>query len=119
MTTLPNGFSYHAPHRDRHWFFAVVAFLFSAALHVGLLYWMQDLRLDASELAEQLGVPRAANTVMLAALAYLDATGLPRGKLLEALDASFAKKPKLIPVNRKIFEAATAWCRDHLQEAGR
>lgn len=73
----------------------------------------------ASELAEQLGVPRAANTVMLAALAYLDATGLPRGKLLEALDASFAKKPKLIPVNRKIFEAATAWCRDHLQEAGR
>ncbi len=53
MTTLPNGFSYHAPHRDRHWFFAVVAFLFSAALHVGLLYWMQDLRLDASELAEQ------------------------------------------------------------------
>ena len=70
------------------------------------------------QLAEQLGVPRAANTVMLAALAYLDATGLPRGKLLEALDASFAKKPKLIPVNRKIFEAATAWCRDHLQEAG-
>ena len=53
MTTLPNGFSYHAPHRDRHWFFAAVAFLFSAALHVGLLYWMQDLRLDASELAEQ------------------------------------------------------------------
>jgi len=23
------------------------------------------------------------------------------------------------PVNRTIFEAATAWCRDHLQEAGR
>ncbi len=68
----------------------------------------------ATELAEKLGVPRAANTVMLAALAYLNAMGLPQDKMLSALDASFAKKPKLIPVNRKIFDEATAWCRDNL-----
>ena len=74
--------------------------------------------IPASELAEQLGVPRAANTVMLAALSYLDATGLPREKLLEALDASFVKKPKLIPINRKVFEAATEWCRENIKEHG-
>jgi 2-oxoisovalerate ferredoxin oxidoreductase beta subunit len=69
----------------------------------------------ATELAEKLGVPRAANTVMLAALAYLNAMGLPQDKMLSALDASFAKKPKLIPVNRTIFDQATAWCRDNLK----
>lgn len=53
MNTLANGFSYRPPRRDSHWFFAAIAFLFSAALHVILLYWAQDLRLDASELAEQ------------------------------------------------------------------
>ena len=68
----------------------------------------------ATELAAQLGVPRAANTVMLAALAHLDAIGLPRERLLQALDESFARKPKLIPVNRKVFETALAWCETHL-----
>jgi 2-oxoisovalerate ferredoxin oxidoreductase beta subunit len=71
----------------------------------------------AMELAAKLGVPRAANTVMLAALSFLNATGLPQTKLIEALDASFAKKPKLIPVNRNLFEAATTWCGDNLQAA--
>jgi 2-oxoisovalerate ferredoxin oxidoreductase beta subunit len=68
----------------------------------------------AASLAEQFGVPRAANTVMLAALAHLNASGLPRERLLEALDESFAKKPKLIPVNRRVFESALAWCETHL-----
>jgi 2-oxoisovalerate ferredoxin oxidoreductase beta subunit len=69
----------------------------------------------ATDLAGQLGVSRAANTVMLAALAHLNASGLPRERLLEALDESFAKKPKLIPVNRKVFEGALAWCEAHLK----
>jgi 2-oxoisovalerate ferredoxin oxidoreductase beta subunit len=69
----------------------------------------------ATDLAGQQGVPRAANTVMLAALAHLNAAGLPRERLLEALDESFAKKPKLIPVNRKVFDAALAWCEAHLR----
>jgi 2-oxoisovalerate ferredoxin oxidoreductase beta subunit len=69
----------------------------------------------ATDLAAQQGVPRAANTVMLAALAFLNASGLPRERLLQALDESFAKKPKLIPVNRNVFEAAFAWCEAHLR----
>ena len=69
----------------------------------------------ATELAGQQGVPRAANTVMLAALAHLNAAGLPRERILEALDESFARKPALIPVNRKVFEAALAWCEAHLR----
>lgn len=69
----------------------------------------------ATALAEKLGIPRAANTVMLAALCYLDATGLSQETVLTALDASFAKKPKLIPVNRRVFDEAIAWCRTHLK----
>jgi len=64
----------------------------------------------ATGLAEKLGVPRAANTVMLAALHHLDATGLTREHLLAALDARFAKKPKLIHVNRPVFDEASTWC---------
>ncbi len=70
--------------------------------------------MPATELAAKLGVPRASNTVMLAALSYLKATGLSEERLLEALDASFAKKPKLIPINREIFAKATAWCRENM-----
>ena len=69
--------------------------------------------IPATAIAAEQGVPKAANTVMLAALAHLGAAALPRERLLAALDASFARKPKLIPVNRTVFDAALAWCRDH------
>jgi 2-oxoisovalerate ferredoxin oxidoreductase beta subunit len=68
----------------------------------------------ATDLAGELGVPKAANTVMLAAIAHLGAIGLPRERILQALDESFARKPKLIPINHKVFEAALAWCEAHL-----
>ena len=72
-----------------------------------------EMRDPATAIAAEQGVPKAANTVMLAALAHLGAAALPRERLLAALDASFARKPKLIPVNRTVFDAALAWCRDH------
>jgi len=68
----------------------------------------------AASLAEKLGVPRAANTVMLAVLHYLAAIDSPKETILAALDASFAKKPRLIPVNRHIFNESLAWCQAHL-----
>lgn len=69
------------------------------------LYMMPSLKL-----ATEFGVPKATNTVMLAALAHLKVTGLATERLLDALDDSFKKKPKLIPVNRDIFQKAFAWC---------
>ncbi len=72
--------------------------------------------MPATQLAIDLGVPKAANTIMLAALAYHHATGLDTEKLLQALDASFEKKPKLIPINREIFQKAIAWCEENLHD---
>ncbi len=63
----------------------------------------------AISLSNELGMPKAANTAMLGALIALNATGLSKDQLLNALDASFAKKPALIPRNRAIAEAAAAW----------
>ena len=68
-------------------------------------------------LAQELGVPKAANTMMLAALSRLGVTGLKQEHLLEALDASFKKKPALIEKNRQLFNEAVAWLeKHHLQE---
>jgi 2-oxoisovalerate ferredoxin oxidoreductase beta subunit len=69
----------------------------------------------AIDLAQQLGVPRAANTVMLAALAFTNATGLRDSAWQQALEASFRAKPALVEKNRRVFEAAMAWCREHLK----
>jgi 2-oxoisovalerate ferredoxin oxidoreductase beta subunit len=68
----------------------------------------------AIDLALQQGVPRAANTVMLAALHQLGGTGVPAQAMLLALDASFRSKPSLVEKNRRVFDAAAMWCRDHL-----
>ena len=65
------------------------------------------------KLATEFGVPKATNTVMLAALAHLGVTGLATERLLDALDDSFKKKPKLIPINRDIFQKAFAWCEEN------
>ena len=72
------------------------------------LYVMPSLKL-----ATEFGVPKATNTVMLAALAHLGVTGLATERLLDALDDSFKKKPKLIPINRDIFQKAFAWCEEN------
>lgn len=55
--------------------------------------------------AEQ-GLPKAANTLMLAAMSRLGVTRLTREHLLDALTASFKKKPALAEKNRVLFETA-------------
>ena len=70
--------------------------------------------MPAIDLSIQLGVPKAANTMMLAALLKLNATGLAREHLLAALYASFAKKPALIEKNRVLVEEAEKWIEGHL-----
>ena len=66
------------------------------------------VRWPAIRLAEEFGVPKAANTMMLAALKKLDCTGLSGASLEAALVASFKKKPELGEKNRELLRKAEA-----------
>jgi 2-oxoisovalerate ferredoxin oxidoreductase beta subunit len=71
----------------------------------------------AIDLSIKFGMPKAANTIMLAALSRLGVTGLKREFLLDALDASFRRKPSLVEKNRMLFGEAEAWLDKHLPAA--
>ena len=60
----------------------------------------------AIRMAEEFGVPKAANTMMLAALKKFDCTGLSGESLEKALVASFKKKPALGEKNRELLRLA-------------
>ena len=67
---------------------------------VRLIVW------PAIKMAEEFGVPKAANTMMLAALKKFGCTGLSGESLEEALVASFKKKPALGEKNRELLRQA-------------
>ncbi len=64
------------------------------------------VRWPAIRMAEEFGVPKAANTMMLAALKKFDCTGLKGENLESALVASFKKKPELGEKNRELLRKA-------------
>ena len=66
------------------------------------------VRWPAIRMAEEFGVPKAANTMMLAALKKLQCTGLSSENLETALVASFKKKPALGEKNRELLRQAEA-----------
>ena len=66
------------------------------------------IKVPAIELAEKFGVPKAANTMMLAALRKYKVTGLDDKDLETALVASFKKKPQLVDKNRDLLKRAEA-----------
>ena len=65
-------------------------------------------QVPAIKMAEDFGVPKAANTMMLAALRAFKATGLDDEHLETALCASFKKKPQLVEKNRDLLHRAEA-----------
>ena len=69
---------------------------------VKLIVW------PAIKMAEEFGVPKAANTMMLAALKKFKCTGLSDESLEKALVASFKKKPALGEKNRELLRLAEA-----------
>ena len=69
---------------------------------VKLIVW------PAIKMAEEFGVPKAANTMMLAALKKFGCTGLSGESLEKALVASFKKKPALGEKNRELLRLAEA-----------
>ena len=64
------------------------------------------LRIPAIRMAEEFGVPKAANTMMLAALRKYKVSGLSDESLETALAASFRKKPQLADKNRELLRMA-------------
>ena len=65
-------------------------------------------QVPAIKMAEDFGVPKAANTMMLAALRAFKCTGLGDDSLETALCASFKKKPQLVEKNRDLLKRAEA-----------
>jgi 2-oxoisovalerate ferredoxin oxidoreductase beta subunit len=64
-------------------------------------------RWPAIKMAEDFGVPKAANTMMLAALKKFKLTGLSDDSVENALVASFKKKPELGEKNRELLRKAS------------
>jgi len=72
------------------------------------------IAIPASEIASAAGFTRAANTAILAAMAYTDATGLPLEAIVHARDAAMRKKPDLQKKNQAVFDSAMAWCKANI-----
>ena len=66
------------------------------------------VRWPALAMAEEFGVPKAANTMMLACLIKYALTGISAANLETALLASFKKKPELGEKNRELLRKAEA-----------
>jgi 2-oxoisovalerate ferredoxin oxidoreductase beta subunit len=64
------------------------------------------IRWPAIAMAERFGVPKAANTMMLACLKKYACTGLSDENLETALVSSFRKKPQLGELNRELLRKA-------------
>jgi 2-oxoisovalerate ferredoxin oxidoreductase beta subunit len=72
------------------------------------------IKVPASKIATEMGVSRAANTVMLGVLAEIGYTGLSESVFVGAIEQTFSKKPKLIPINVEILNAGISWAKENL-----
>lgn len=68
----------------------------------------------AFEIAKEHGVKRAGNTVLLGVLMALGRAGIPEEMYKKAIEHTFSKKPKLIPVNLEIMDAGKKWALENL-----
>ena len=85
--------------------------------HIGEIDLPEGVRahaIPAQQLAKEAGSEKAANMIMIGVLIALDNTGLSQEVFNQAIEESFAKKPKLIPLNKKILEYAADWAREHI-----
>jgi 2-oxoisovalerate ferredoxin oxidoreductase beta subunit len=60
--------------------------------------------IPALKIAQGKGAQQAINTAMFGALSELGDLGISRESFEKALAQSFAKKPKLVPLNLEIFK---------------
>ncbi len=78
-------------------------------LKVAVPKGVRVISMPAIDLSLKLGLPKAANTVMLAVLSKLGVTKLAGEHLRAALDASFKGKTALIEKNRIVLREAEEW----------
>jgi len=65
---------------------------------------VRAISIPATQIAAEMGAHQAANTAMFGALREAGSLGLPEEAYANAFRISFAKKPKLIPLNLKILD---------------
>ena len=75
---------------------------------------VQGIAVPAVKIAGDAGSEKAANTVMLGVIMALGITGLDEEHFKSALAETFAKKPKLIPLNHAVLEAAATWAKENI-----
>ncbi|MDD4097522.1 MAG: 2-oxoacid:acceptor oxidoreductase family protein [Lentisphaeria bacterium] len=76
---------------------------------------VKGVAVPAQDLAEQAGSGKAANTIMFGVMLELGITRLPEQAFTKALEANFAKKPKLIPLNLEILAFARQWVKNNVR----
>ncbi|NPV61648.1 MAG: ketoisovalerate oxidoreductase [Methanotrichaceae archaeon] len=77
------------------------------------------ISVPATQIATEMGAHQAANTAMFGALKEAGDLGLPEEAYENAFKVTFAKKPKLIPLNLKILEEGAKAARVLEMSAGR
>jgi Pyruvate/2-oxoacid:ferredoxin oxidoreductase gamma subunit len=65
----------------------------------------------ASQIAQECGESRAANTALFAVMAHVNCTGLPEEYLREVHAQGFAHKPKALAINREVYDNSILWLR--------
>ncbi|MDK2948583.1 MAG: 2-oxoisovalerate ferredoxin oxidoreductase beta subunit [Methanolobus sp.] len=75
---------------------------------------VKGIAVPAVKIAGDAGSEKAANTVMLGVIMALGITGLEEKHFKAALAETFAKKPKLIPLNHAVLEAAAVWAKENI-----
>ena len=76
---------------------------------------VRAIAVPSMQIAKDAGSVKAANTVMLGVLMAQGDTRLPEKVFREAIEDTFASKPKLIPMNLDILEAGAKWSRENFK----
>ncbi|AKB85130.1 2-oxoacid:acceptor oxidoreductase family protein [Methanococcoides methylutens] len=76
---------------------------------------VRAIAVPSMQIAKDAGSVKAANTVMLGVLMAQGDTRLPEKVFREAIEDTFASKPKLIPMNLDILEAGAKWSRENIK----
>lgn len=77
------------------------------------------ISVPAARLAAEYDLPRAANTVMLAAICVYQAPRINRAALLKSLRGAFLKKPTLADKNAAVFEKAERYMQTRMDNEKR
>ncbi len=75
---------------------------------------LRTLAVPAFQMAVEAGDERAANTAMLGVLAAAGLAGLSLPDFENVLDRVFARKKKVLEINRMVFRRAVDWARRYL-----